>query len=80
MLLVRAKKYGTGWMGGWVVGKLMRFDQPQAKFCLKSDLNCLLIDFFDPIPAARFTCRNNSIQIRTIIRSKSLILDRFNQK
>ena len=58
----------------------MRLDWPQAKFCLKSDSNSLLIDFFDPIPAVQFTRRDDWIQIRTIIRSKSLILDRFNQK
>ena len=29
-------------------GKLMRSNRPQAKFHLKSYLNRLLIDFFDP--------------------------------
>ena len=37
---------------------LMRLDQPLAKFRLKLDSNRLLIDFFDPIPAAQFTHRN----------------------
>ena len=56
--------------------KLMQLDRHQAKFCLKSDLNLLLIDFFDPIiPATRFTCSDDLIQIRTIIRWKSSILD-----
>ena len=47
------------------VCELMRLDQPLAKFCLKSDLNLLLIRFFDRIPAAPFTRWDNSIQIRT---------------
>ena len=51
-----------------VLTKLMGLDQLQAKFLLKSDLNNLLIDFFNPIPAARFTRRDDWIQIRTIIR------------
>ena len=58
----------------------MPLDQPQAKFRLKSDLNCLLIDFFDPIPAAGFTSCDDLIRIQTIIRLKSLILDRFKLK
>ena len=29
--------------------KLMQLDRPWAKFHLKSDLNCILINFFDPI-------------------------------
>ena len=33
---------------------LMCLDRPQAKFCLKSDSMSLLIEFFDPILAARF--------------------------
>ena len=53
--------------------KLMRLDRPLAKFCLKSDSNRVSINFFNPIPAARFTCRNDSIRIRKRIRSKSLI-------
>ena len=60
-----------------LLDKLMRLDQPQAKFRLKSDSNCLLIGFFNLIPAAQFTRRDDSIQIRTIIKSKSSILDRF---
>ena len=51
----------------------MQLDRPQAKFHLKLDLNHLLITFFDPIPAARFSRRDDSIQIRTIIRSKKSI-------
>ena len=31
----------------------MQLDRPWAKFCLKSDSNCLLMDFLDPISAAR---------------------------
>ena len=31
----------------------MQLDRTQAKFHLKSDSNCLLIDFFDLISAAR---------------------------
>ena len=54
--------------------KLMQSNRPQAKFRLKSDSNCLLIDFFDPITAALFTRRTHSIQIRTRIRLKSSIL------
>ena len=59
------------------VTKLMRLDQPQAKFRLKSDSNCLLIDFFNPISAAQFIRHYDSILIRTIIRLRSLILDQF---
>ena len=44
----------------------MRFNGPKAEIRLKSDLNCLLINFFDPIPAVGFNRRNDSIQIRTI--------------
>ena len=39
----------------------MQLDRPQAKFRLKSDLNCLFIDLCDPIPAARFTRRDDLI-------------------
>ena len=53
----------------------MQLDRPQAKFCLKSASNPLLIDFNDSIPAAQFTRRDDSIQIQTIIKSKSSILD-----
>ena len=53
----------------------MRLDRPQAKFPLKSDSSSILINFFDPIPAAQFTRPDDSIQIWTIIRSKSLNLD-----
>ena len=35
--------------------KLMRLDWPWSKFRLKSDLNHILIDFVDPISAARYT-------------------------
>ena len=31
--------------------KLMRSNQPQAKYCMKSDLNRCLINFFDPTSA-----------------------------
>ena len=48
--------------------KLRRLDQPLAKFCLKSDWNSLLIDFCDPIPAARFTHRDDSIKFAIKIR------------
>ena len=58
---------------------LMGSNWPQAKFCLKSDSNHVLIDFFDPISAARFTRRHDSIWIRTIIISKNLIYIKKNQ-
>ena len=58
----------------------MRSNRPQAKFCLKSDSNHLLSDFFDPISAAQFTRRDDLIRIQTRIRLKSSILYRFNQK
>ena len=48
----------------------MRSNQPQAIFCLKSNSNRVLIDFFNPISAARYTCRNDSNGIWTIIISK----------
>ena len=58
-----------------IKGKLMRLDRPQAKFCLKLDLNCLLIDFFDSILASRFTRRDRQFNSNsTRIRLKSLIL------
>ena len=44
----------------------MRFYRPKAKIRFKSDLNRLLIDLFDPIPAIRFNRRDDLIQIRTI--------------
>ena len=46
--------------------KLMQFNRPQAKICFKSDSNCLLIDFFDPISVVLSTHRDNSIRIQTI--------------
>ena len=55
----------------------MQLDRTQAKFHLKSDSNCLLIDFFDPIPAARFTRCDDSIKLGQF-RLKSSILDLFN--
>ena len=44
-----------------VISKLLRLNQPQAKFHLKLDSNRLLIGFFDLIPAAGFTCCNDWI-------------------
>ena len=63
-----------------VYAKLMRSSRPQAKFCFKPDLNCLLIDFFDPISAARFTHRDNTLRIRTqnLILSSNLIKNMSN--
>ena len=55
----------------------MRLDRLQAKFCLKSDTNSLLINIFDLIPAAQFTRRDDSIRIGTSIRLKSSISDGF---
>ena len=43
----------------------MQWDQPWAKFRLKSDSNCILIDFFDPIWDVRFIRRDDTIQIWT---------------
>ena len=51
----------------------MQSNPPQAKFCLISDSNRLLINFFDPISGVQFTRRDDSIQIRTRIRSKKSI-------
>ena len=51
----------------------MLSDRPQAKFCFKSDLNRILIDFFDWIAAARYTRRDDVIQIRIVIISKKSI-------
>ena len=48
-----------------VAAKLMRLDRPWAKIHLKLDSSHLLIHFFDPIPAARITCRDDTIRIRT---------------
>ena len=39
----------------WLDTKPTRSNRPPAKFHFKSDLNCLLIDFFDPISAVRST-------------------------
>ena len=41
----------------------MQLDWPQAKFCLKSDSNLVLIDLFDQIPAAQLTCCDDLIPI-----------------
>ena len=65
-------KYGDGI-------KLMGSDRPQAKFRFKSDSNCLLIDFFDPISAVWFTRRDNLIQIRTVNRLQNLIYIKKNR-
>ena len=51
----------------------MRLNPPWAKFCLKLDSNRLLINFYDPIIAAGYTRRNDSIQIWKRIRSKKSI-------
>ena len=51
----------------------MRFNQPQAKIQLKSNLNRLLIDFFDPISAVEFNRCNDSIRIRTQISNSNYI-------
>ena len=51
----------------------MRSNQPQAQFCFKSDLNRILINFFDLISAARYTRRDDSFQIWIIIISKKSI-------
>ena len=53
--------------------KLMQSNQSEAKFPLKSVLNCLLIDFFDPILAVQFTHHEDSFRIRKKIRSKKSI-------
>ena len=44
----------------------MRSNPPQVEICFKSDLNHLLIDFFDPIPAVQSTRCDDSIRILTI--------------
>ena len=41
-VIVKKSQYLDRW------GKLMQLDRPWAKFCLKSDSNLHLIDFFDP--------------------------------
>ena len=51
----------------------MQSNGPPAKFRFKSDSNCLLINFFDPISAVRFNRRDDSIRIRTINRSQNSI-------
>ena len=63
-----------------VLVKLMRLNRPQAKIHFKSDLNRLLIDFFDPIPAVRFNCHDDSIQFQTQILNpnSNYIKDRSN--
>ena len=50
-----------------VAPKLLQSNRPQAKILLKSDSNCLLINFFGPISTVRFNCRNDSIRIWTQI-------------
>ena len=45
----------------------MQSNRPQAKFQFKLDLNRLLIDFFDPIPAVPSTRRDDLIRSRTNI-------------
>ena len=54
--------------------EVMLSNRPQAKICFKSDLNRLLIDFFDPISAVRSTRRDNLIRIQTIYIKNSSIL------
>ena len=53
--------------------KLMRSNRPQAKFCFKLDSNRILVDFFDPISAARYTRQDDSIQNWIINILKKLI-------
>ena len=56
----------------------MQLDQLRAKFHFKSYLNQILINFYDPIPAVRFTRRDDSIQIRTIyIESSSMCIENW---
>ena len=43
----------------------MQSNQPQAKFHLKSDLNCHLIYFFDPNLATGLTSSHNTIRFWT---------------
>ena len=59
--------------------KLMRFNWPKAKIHFKSDSNCLLINFFDLIPAVQSTRRDDSIQIRTKIISKIQFISKSNR-
>ena len=57
--------------------KLMGCIRPQAKYCFKSDSNCLLFDFFDPkwLLESKSSERNQFQQMKK--RSKSSILDQF---
>ena len=63
-----------------LIFKLRQLDRPLAKFCLKSDLHHLLINFFDMIPAAWLICRDNLIWIQTqnLIWNLNLINNRSN--
>ena len=61
------------WVWVWVCVKLMQLDQLLVWIRFKSDLNCLLIIFYDPIPVVRCTRRNDLIRIRTIYIKNSLI-------
>ena len=60
--------------------KLMRSNQPPAKFCFKWDLNRLLFNFFNPISAVRSTHCEDSIRIWTIYIENSWILIANGQK
>ena len=58
----------------------MQLDRPLAEFRLKSDSNCLLINFFDPIPVVGFTRQDNLIWIWTqnLIWNLNLIKNKSN--
>ena len=51
----------------------MGSNQRYAKFRFKSDLNCLLINFYNSIPEVRSTGRDDTIRIRTVYIDSSSI-------
>ena len=54
MLGLILPRIGTKKNRHWIPTKLMRSNQPQAKFFYKSDSNRLLIDFFDAKLSRRY--------------------------
>ena len=70
IIITETEYYPAGLL---VYTKLMQSNRPQVKFCFKSDSNGILIDFFDPISAAWYTRRDDSIQIWIIVISKESI-------
>ena len=65
---------GMGWDGnGSMDSKLMRANQPQAKFHLKWYLNNILLDFFDPKSESELSQRNQFQWLKKRLKSSKSI-------